>query len=51
LSRSYATVYELDENGITPRAYDELDAVRLMRGFLDSPDRYIRAALEQTEPA
>jgi hypothetical protein len=25
--------------------YDDLDTVRLMRGFLESPDRYLRAAL------
>jgi predicted ATPase len=46
-----ATVYELDHDGITTCAYDDLDAVRLMRGFLDAPDRYIRAALGDTEPA
>jgi predicted ATPase len=41
-----ARIYELDEGGIWPRAYDDLDAVRLMRGFLDDPERYLRAALE-----
>jgi predicted ATPase len=25
--------------------YDDLDTVRLMRGFLEAPDRYLRAAL------
>ena len=32
-------------------AYDELDAVRLTRGFLDAPDRYLRAALAEQERA
>ena len=40
-----ARVYELDEDGFSERAYDDLDAVRLMRGFLDAPERYLRAAL------
>jgi hypothetical protein len=30
---------------VAPCAYDELDTVRLMRGFLDAPERYLRAAL------
>jgi predicted ATPase len=41
-----AAIYELDEDGITPSAYDDLEAVRLMRGFLEAPDRYLRAVLE-----
>ena len=41
-----ARIYELDDAGITARAYDDLDAVRLTRGFLDAPDVYLRAALE-----
>jgi predicted ATPase len=41
-----ATIYELDERGIAPCAYDDLDAVRLTRGFLAAPERYLRAALE-----
>jgi predicted ATPase len=40
-----ARIVELDDNGITPRAYDDLDAVRLTRGFLDAPERYLHAAL------
>jgi predicted ATPase len=36
----------LDEGGVWPRDYDDLDAVRLMRGFLNDPERYLRAALE-----
>jgi predicted ATPase len=41
-----ARVYELDADGIAPCAYDDLEAVRLTRGFLDAPDRFIRAALD-----
>lgn len=41
-----AAIYELDESGIAPATYDDLDAVRLMRGFLASPERYVRAALD-----
>src|SRR5665213_1052526 len=41
-----AHIVELDSDGITPRAYDDLDAVRLTRGFLDAPERYLRAALD-----
>ena len=41
-----ARLYELDEGGVAPCAYDDLEAVRLTRGFLDAPARYIRAALE-----
>ena len=44
-----ARIVELDDAGITPRAYDELDAVRLTRGFLDAPERYLRAALEDPD--
>jgi predicted ATPase len=40
-----ARIYELDPSGIAPSAYDDLEAVRLTRGFLADPDRYVRAAL------
>lgn len=40
-----ARIYELDEDGVAEREYDDLDAVRLTRGFLDAPERYLRAAL------
>jgi predicted ATPase len=46
-----ARIYELDAGGIAPCAYDDLDAVRLTRGFLAAPDRYLRAALEESDPA
>ena len=41
-----ARIYELDERGIAPCAYDDLDTVRLTRGFLEAPERYLRAALD-----
>jgi predicted ATPase len=41
-----ARIYELSPGGCAPCAYDDLDAVRLTRGFLAAPERYLRAALE-----
>jgi predicted ATPase len=41
-----ARIYELDDDGIAPRSYDDLDAVRLTRGFLAAPERYLRAAID-----
>jgi predicted ATPase len=41
-----ANVYELGPAGVVPTAYDDLDAVRLTRGFLAAPERYLRAALD-----
>ena len=32
-----AQIYELDEDGINDAVYDDLQAVRQMRGFLDAP--------------
>jgi predicted ATPase len=40
-----ANVYELGPAGVAATAYDDLDAVRLTRGFLEAPERYVRAAL------
>ena len=40
-----ARIYELDEDGFRETAYDDLDVVRLTRGFLADPERYLRAAL------
>ena len=37
---------ELDADGVTECAYDDLQAVRFTRGFLDAPERFIRAALD-----
>lgn len=44
-----ARIYELDEDGVSERAYDDLEVVRLTRGFLDAPERYLRAALDPDE--
>lgn len=43
LACAHARVYELDETGVSTPAYDDLQAVRLTRGFLDAPERYLRA--------
>jgi predicted ATPase len=45
-----ARIYELDERGLRPCAYDDLDAVRITRGFLEAPERYLRAALDAADP-
>jgi predicted ATPase len=45
-----ARIYELTAEGIAECAYDDLDTVRLMRGFLDAPERYLRAALDELTP-
>jgi len=42
-------IYELDDDGLAPCAYDALDAVRFTRGFLDAPERFIRAALDDAD--
>jgi predicted ATPase len=44
-----ATIYELDATGINATSYDELEAVRLMRGFLQAPERYLRAVALASE--
>jgi len=46
-----ARIFELDAGGIAPCAYDDLDAVRLTRGFLEAPERYLRAALDADDAA
>jgi predicted ATPase len=38
-----ARVYELDDRGVSAAEYDDLEVVRLMRGFLAAPERYLRA--------
>jgi predicted ATPase len=40
-----AKIYEFDRASFAEVSYDDLDTVRLMRGFLDAPERYLRAAL------
>ncbi len=42
LAARAAQIYELDEGGINRHAYDDVQAVRQMRGFLDAPDQYLR---------
>ncbi len=42
MRRPNARIYELDDDGINRTEYDELQAVRLMRGFLEAPERYLR---------
>jgi predicted ATPase len=42
-----ARVYELSGDGVAETAYDDLEAVRLTRGFLDAPERYLRAAIDE----
>lgn len=44
-----AQIYELDGDGITACPYDELETVRLTRGFLDAPARYISAVLDEPD--
>jgi predicted ATPase len=44
-----AVIYELGEDGIARCEYDDLDAVRFTRGFLDAPERYLRAALDELD--
>ena len=44
-----ARLYELDDSGIAECPYDALDAVRITRAFLDAPERFIRAALEDDQ--
>jgi predicted ATPase len=41
-----ARIYELDDDGLAPCTYDDVEAVRMTRGFLDAPDRFVRAALD-----
>ena len=40
-----ARIYELDESGFAACDYDDLESVRLLRGFLDAPERFLRAAI------
>jgi predicted ATPase len=44
-----AQIYELDGDGVVPTEYDDVDAVRLTRGFLDAPERYLRAAIDAAD--
>jgi predicted ATPase len=40
-----ARIYELDGHGLASIGYDDHEAVRFTRGFLEAPERFIRAAL------
>ncbi|MGI8714880.1 MAG: AAA family ATPase [Solirubrobacteraceae bacterium] len=42
LAAPAAQIYELDDEGINRAVYDDLQAVRQMRGFLNAPDQYLR---------
>ena len=44
-----AALYTLDGDGIASSAYDDLEVVRLMRAFLDAPERFVHAALEDVD--
>ena len=47
LAQPGAVIYELSEDAAPARvAYDDLDAVRTTRAFLEAPERYLRAALD-----
>jgi predicted ATPase len=37
-----ATIYEIQENGMTEVAYNETDHYRITKTFLDNPDHYLR---------
>ncbi len=41
-----ARIYQLDDEGISEPAWEDLDVVQLTRSFLNAPGRYLRAALE-----
>jgi predicted ATPase len=45
-----ARVYELSDAGAEPCAWDDLDAVRMWRGFLEDPQRWLHAALGDLAP-
>jgi predicted ATPase len=49
LATPAAQIYELDEDGINSAGYDDLQAVRQMRGFLDAPDRYLRQIMSDLQ--
>jgi predicted ATPase len=44
-----AVIFECDEAGLAERSYEDVDAVRLTRTFLEAPDRFLRAALDDSE--
>lgn len=44
-----ARIFELDQDGVRQETYDDLETVRLTRGFLDAPERYLHAALDELD--
>lgn len=44
-----ARIYEFGAHGADLCAYDELEAVRLTRSFLEAPQRFLRAALAESD--
>jgi predicted ATPase len=42
-----ARIYELSERGVDEVAWDECDATRLTKSFLESPERFLREALRE----
>jgi len=49
LAAPAARIYELDDDGVNRAAYEDLQAVRQMRGFLEAPDRYLRQLTVDSE--
>jgi predicted ATPase len=49
LAAPAARIYELDDDGVNIADYDDLQAVRLMRGFLEAPERYLRQIMTDSE--
>jgi predicted ATPase len=45
LSLPGARIYELSERGAEPVGWDDCDATRLTKSFLENPDRFLREAL------
>ncbi len=41
-----ATIYECSEGGLAQVEYDEAEPVRVTRGFLATPERYLQILLE-----
>jgi predicted ATPase len=41
-----ARIYQFDGAGVEESGYDDLEAVRITRAFLDAPGRFLHAALE-----
>jgi predicted ATPase len=37
-----ATLYEIQDGGLVPTAYEDTDHVRLTRSFLEDPERFLR---------